>query len=151
MEFFLSLKMIYLFIFYAWVVWLRVCMCTMSVPDTFGGWGRPPAKELHMVVSHSVYGGNWTQILWKSGQCFQPLSHLPSPSLILKSLFSPASVITCPNISSYSLNPLEELFRTLAHSRPPQIWKMYWLKDPETCGSWWCSVEESHDSWELHF
>ena len=34
---------------------------------------------LQMVMSHPVVAGNWTQDIWKSSQCSQPLSHLSSP------------------------------------------------------------------------
>jgi len=43
---------------------------------------------LQMVVSHHVVAGNWTQDLWKSSQCSQPLSHLSSPlNIFLKLVF----------------------------------------------------------------
>jgi hypothetical protein len=41
-----------------------------------------------MVVSHHMVAGNWTQDLWKHSQGVQPLSHLSSPILIFKVLFS---------------------------------------------------------------
>jgi len=41
-------------------------------------------SDLHLYlqtgVSHHVGAGNRTQVLWKSSQCSQPLSHLSSPS-----------------------------------------------------------------------
>jgi hypothetical protein len=33
-------------------------------------------SPLQMVVRHHMVAGNWTQDLWKSSQCTQPLSYL---------------------------------------------------------------------------
>ena len=39
-----------------------------------------------MIVSHPVVAGNWTHDLWRSSQCFEPLSHLSSRPLLMHSL-----------------------------------------------------------------
>lgn len=41
---------------------------------------RDPETGLQMVESHCVGTGNGIEVLWKSGQCFKPLSHLSSIS-----------------------------------------------------------------------
>jgi hypothetical protein len=57
-------------------------MHTACMPDVCGAQERvldPLKLELQMVISYPVGTGNQTQVLCKSRQCSEPLSHLSSP------------------------------------------------------------------------
>jgi hypothetical protein len=52
---------------------LGVCLLCVCMPGALGGQKRlphPPELHLQTFVSHHVGAGNWTQVLWKSSQCF---------------------------------------------------------------------------------
>ena len=58
------------------ILFIITCKYTVAV---FRHTRRGSHILLRMVVSDHVVAGIWTQGLWKSSQCFYPLSHLFSP------------------------------------------------------------------------
>ena len=66
------LDLSFIFILCLWMFWLHVNLYTMWVSDTHGDQKRmldALELDLHMVVSHHVGAGNWTQVLWKNSKC----------------------------------------------------------------------------------
>jgi hypothetical protein len=75
---FVSIDIVYLFRFICLFI-MHTVFCLHACLQA----RRGHQISLLMVVSHHVVAGNWTQDLWKSRQCSQPLSHLSSPSILL--------------------------------------------------------------------
>lgn len=93
--FFYFFKGLFIFIFY----YLSVCFCVCSILS-YAWYHRgqkraldPLKLKLQMFVSHHVGTGNWTQVLVKSSQCFQPLSHLSNPSILFQTLIQQLTAI----------------------------------------------------------
>lgn len=51
---------------------LRACVCITCTPGTQGG--QKALDHLELVMSHQLGAGNQIWVLWKTNQCFYPLS-----------------------------------------------------------------------------
>lgn len=72
----------FIFIFFAWVFSLHVCICSIYFLDTH--WGEKKASDplrlvLWTAVSLPDSAGHWLQVLWNSNKCSQPPSQISSP------------------------------------------------------------------------
>lgn len=80
---------IFIFIFFAWVFCLHVCICSICFLDTH--WGEKKASDpLRLVLWTAVNlpesAGHWLQVLWNSNKCSQPPSQLSSPRVEFEGL-----------------------------------------------------------------
>lgn len=75
-EFCLEQTFFFFFVRKHFIYWLFIILC--GLPACMSVWGYQ-IMESQTVASCRVGTGTWTQVLWMSSQCFQPLSHLSWP------------------------------------------------------------------------
>lgn len=119
-----------------------VCLCMTCVPDAQGGQkgaSDPLDLRLGLAASHQVGCAHQAQVLCKSSQCCQLLSHLSGPRLLFKRpLFVPhygRSSRLSPRANSMTIN------QAIRQSRSQQSHDMTSLPVQNSAG---CAWEDMH-------